>query len=294
MATELLDGGQQPLVLIANDQEWTARAIESILVADGYQVLRTYTARETLDVARSACPDIVILDQQLPDFSGVEVCRQLRADPLFGATLPVLITTAGPSGRQQRLNAYEAGAWDFFGQPLDAESLIHKLTVYQAISREARQLRRVAMIDAATGLYSRSGLARRSTELLGEARRSGRQVAVVVWDLADPIDSHSADRAGALFRQHGRAADTFGRLETTRFAAIAPGTGTLGAERFAERMQERIAETIGGDRDQIRTRVLVLEETEPLPLDGETLLNRMEQGIAARDRTGDRRSPLRS
>ncbi len=281
MPIDPLYDGRQPLVLIANDQEWTARAVESILVADGYRVLRTYTAGETLEVARSTWPDIVILDQQLPDFSGIEVCRQLRADPLFGATLPVLITTAGPSGRQQRLNAYEAGAWDFFGQPLDAESLLHKLTVYRAASQEARLLRRVAMIDTATGLYSRIGLARRSTELLGEARRSGRSVAVVVWDFADPVDAGVADRAGTLFRQHGRAADTFGRLESSRFAAVAPGTDLLGAERFAERIQEHFAEVLDRDRDQVRTRVLVLEDPEPLPLDGDALLDRLDQAIAA-------------
>src|SRR5262245_2013772 len=89
-----------PLVLIANDQEWTARSVESILFANGYRVLRTYTATETLEVAGTALPDMVILDQQLPDFSGGEVCRRLREDPRFGASLPVFITTAGPSGRQ--------------------------------------------------------------------------------------------------------------------------------------------------------------------------------------------------
>ena len=144
---------ESPLVLIANDQEWTARAIESILAAKGYRVLRTFTAQETLKLARVVDPDLVILDQQLPDFSGVEVCSQLRADERFGAALPIIITTAGPSGRQQRLAANEAGAWEFFGQPLDAESLLHKISVYLASYLAVKRLRHGALIDEVRFLF---------------------------------------------------------------------------------------------------------------------------------------------
>src|ERR1019366_9632360 len=94
-----------PLVLIANDQEWTGRAVESILVATGYRVVHALTATQALEVARRVSPDLAILDLQLPDFSGVEVCRQLRSDPQFGPSLPIIITTAGPSGRPQRATA---------------------------------------------------------------------------------------------------------------------------------------------------------------------------------------------
>jgi len=45
------------LVLIANDQEWSARSLETILGPHGYAVLRTYNARQTLDLARRVRPD---------------------------------------------------------------------------------------------------------------------------------------------------------------------------------------------------------------------------------------------
>ncbi len=118
------------LVLVANDQEWSARSLESILVPKGYEVMRAYTGRQALERARTAQPDIIILDAQMPDLHGVEVCRQLRADPRFSPTVPIIITTAGPSGRAQRLEAYQAGAWEFLGQPLDGESLLLKLEAF--------------------------------------------------------------------------------------------------------------------------------------------------------------------
>src|SRR5512143_3342513 len=108
--TEREPSRHPPLVLIANDQEWSARSLESILAPNGYAVLRAYTGLQALERARTARPDLVILDAQMPDIHGIEVCRQLRQDPRFSATTPILITTAGPSGRAQRLDAYKAGA----------------------------------------------------------------------------------------------------------------------------------------------------------------------------------------
>ena len=76
-----------------------------------------------LDRARATQPDLIILDAQMPDMHGFDVCRALRSDSRFGATTPIVITTAGPSGRTQRLEAYRAGAWEFLGQPLDGEAV---------------------------------------------------------------------------------------------------------------------------------------------------------------------------
>ena len=86
-----------PLVLIANDQEWAARSLESILGPNGYSVIRAHTGRQALERARQAEPDLVILDAQMPDMHGIDICRALRDDPRFGATTPIIITTAGPS-----------------------------------------------------------------------------------------------------------------------------------------------------------------------------------------------------
>lgn len=72
---------RSPLVLIANDQEWSARSLESILTPNGYTVIRAYTGQQALDRALSARPDLVILDAQMPDLHGIEVCRLLREDP---------------------------------------------------------------------------------------------------------------------------------------------------------------------------------------------------------------------
>jgi PleD family two-component response regulator len=230
-----------PLVLIANDQEWSARSLESILAPNGYTVLRAYTGQQALDRVRAARPDLVILDAQMPDLHGFEVCRQLRADPDLSATVPIIITTAGPSGRTQRLEAYRAGAWEFLGQPLDGESLLLKLQTFLAAKREADRQRADSLLDATSGLYNMRGLSRRAREIGSEVFRRHEALACVVFapelDDGTPPPEPMAVRIGQLLREFGRASDAIGRLGQSEFAVIAPRTELEGARRLLDRLE---------------------------------------------------------
>lgn len=235
------DARQAPLILIANDQEWSVRSLESILGPNGYEVLRAYTGRQAIERARRSRPDVLILDAEMPDIHGFEVCRTLREDPRFGAATPVIITTAGPSGRTQRLDAYRAGAWEFLGQPLDAEALLLKLHTYVAAKRETDRVRDEALLDALTGLYNRRGLTRRAREIATEAfRRRHALACLVLATEAEGADEATADRllagVGETLRRAGRVSDAIGRLGPREFGVIAPATDAEGAMRMAERI----------------------------------------------------------
>jgi len=233
------------LVLIANDQEWTARSLETILVAEGYAVSRAFTGRQALDRALAERPDLVILDRQLPDLDGPEVCRLLRADTALGPTVPIVITTAGPAGRTQRLEAFEAGAWEFFGQPLDAEIVSLRLKTFLAAKRSADDFRRQSLIDEVTGLYTPRGVERRARELSSEASRQRQPLACVVFGADDQVlvaavtsAEAIARRIGQAFQRLGRSADVYGRLGALDFCVVAPATTAEGARRLVERISE--------------------------------------------------------
>ena len=235
-----------PLVLIANDQEWSARSLESILGPNGYSVVRAYTGQQALERARSSQPDLIILDAQMPDMHGFEVCRTLRSDPRFSATTPIVITTSGPSGRTQRLEAYRAGAWEFLGQPLDGEALLLKLNTFLQSKREVDALREENLLDPGTGLYNMRGLSRRAREIGAEAFRRRDPIACVVFapdadeDEADRQEDEDtrrmADQVALLFRQAGRASDAIGRLGQSEYGVIAPATGPDAAIRMVRRL----------------------------------------------------------
>jgi diguanylate cyclase (GGDEF)-like protein len=240
------------LVLIANDQEWSARSLETILGPRGYAVLRSYNARQTLDLARRVRPDVVILDVRLPDGNGLEVCRTLRGPSYLGSATPILLTSSDPGHRGEQVAAYAAGAWDYVLLPLDGEVLVHKLDTFAAAKREADRLREEGLLDPATGLYNARGLARRAREIGAEASRRRDALACVAFipapgdgsefddATADDVVSRIAEKVGGLLRRTGRTSDAVGRLGRTEFAIIAPATEAAGAHRLAERVQAAV------------------------------------------------------
>lgn len=262
---------------MANDHEWTARSVETILIAAGYDVVRTFTGRETLETARRRLPHVFILDHQLPDISGLEVCRLLREDPRFGASAPIVITTAGPSGRTQRLAASEAGAWEFFGQPLDGEALLHKVRVYHEARREVLRVAEEGLLDSASGLYNRTGLARRASELVADARRRGVDVTcVAVATGRSTLGGHDLNsRVIEAIRTVARTSDARGRLGSGSYAIVVASDAAGG-----QRLADRIREALGAD-DRLRIVVTSSGGTTLTSLDPESFLERATLELAA-------------
>jgi diguanylate cyclase (GGDEF)-like protein len=289
-----------PLVLIANDQEWSARSLESILGPSGYSVVRAYTGQQALERARATQPDLIILDAQMPDMHGFDVCRTLRADARFSSTTPIVITTSGPSGRTQRLEAYRAGAWEFLGQPLDGESLLLKLGTFLQCKRAVDELREENLLDAGTGLYNMRGLSRRAREIGSDALRRHDPLACVVFspeaenetsDAAEDEVGKVSDQVGVLFRRAGRASDAIGRLGPTEFAVIAPATGPDAALRLVRRLSGAIEGSPvahrGGERSiRIRAGYCAVPDFAQSPVDAIELLLRATTALRDLRREG--------
>ncbi len=249
--------GDSPLVLIANDQEWSARSLESTLEPNGFAVVRAFTGGQALERALAELPDVVILDAQMPDMHGFDVCRELRSDRGLGPLTPILITTAGPAGRAQRLEAFEAGAWEFFGQPIDGEALLFKLRTFVQAKLASDRLRDQRLLDPETGLYNRAGLTRRGREIGSSAARRHDPLACVVLgpeggSASDEARS-GADRVAQVLRRAGRSSDALGRLGGSEFAVIAPATGAQGAVHLVSRLAGEI-EALPADAGGVRIR----------------------------------------
>lgn len=253
-----------PLVLIANDQEWSTRSLESILWPNGYAVLRAYTGRKALDRASSAQPDLIIIDAGLPDVDSLELCRTLRRDRVVRDTTPILMTAPVRPSRQQRLDAMRAGAWEFLSYPLDAEELMLRLDGYMRSKFEADRAREDALLDEATGLYNLRGLERRARELGSHAFRNHWPLACVV--IASDRDSGehrtaSANAGGEIarlmgaFRKAFRVSDAVGRLGENEFAIIAPGAAGDGVVKIAHRLDSALRDAKLDSSEGFRLRV---------------------------------------
>ena len=111
----------RPVVLIVEDDETTRytnrRALES-----AFEIIEATTAKEAL-AAIDREPDLVLLDLQLPDLDGFEVCRRIKSDPAR-SWMRVLPITAVFTSEVARRRAIEAGADGFLTKPVPAEALV--------------------------------------------------------------------------------------------------------------------------------------------------------------------------
>lgn len=243
-----------PLTLIANSQEWHSRSLESILGPHGYAVLRAYTGKQAIERAQSARPDLIILDTDLPDRDGFDVCRELRADPAVSQSTPILITSPGHPSRQKRLEALRAGAWDFIGSALDGEELPLRLDAYVRAKQEVDRAREESLLDEITGLYNVRGLARRARELGSQAFRHREPFACIVltpmasagvFDASEEIRSNAVvERLAQVMRETGRTSDAIGMLGPGEFAVVAHGTDSEGAVKLAERLAHAVSQVL--------------------------------------------------
>lgn len=251
--TEVGLTARPPLILLANEHEWAARSLETILGPHGFAVLRAYTGRQLLGLVRSAQPDLIMVDVRLPDMRGVDVCRALRDDPHFPDETPIICTSSGTPEREERLEAFRAGAWEIVSQPLDAEVLLLKLDAYMRGKRAVDRLRDDSLVDQATGLYNMQGMVRRAREMSADAQRLHAPISCVAFTpvaITESAPTPSAiteimiERLGTIVRRTGRASDAIGRLGPAEFAIIAPSTEEPGAVRMMERLESQLADML--------------------------------------------------
>src|SRR5690242_6946994 len=236
-----------PLVLIANDQEWSARSLESVLGPYGYAALRVTTSERALELARIAQPDAIIIDMGLPDLGGRAVCERLRQDSWIPLNVPIILTTSAVASRSERLDAYAAGAWELCAEPYDVEVLLRKLDAFVQAKLAADRIREETLVDEETGLYNARGLARRAREIGGEAIRRSDALACVAFSpvreltqdaaVAAEGDRELAETVTRVCQYSARLSDAVGRIAPNEYAIIAPGAGEEGAERIVARLR---------------------------------------------------------
>jgi two-component system, cell cycle response regulator len=112
-------------ILIVDDIATNRIVLKVKLSGARYETSQAATGQMALALARRELPDLILMDVRLPDLNGIEVCRQLKADPAT-SNIPVVLVTANAEPGT-RLAALKAGADDFMLKPLDELVLLARL-----------------------------------------------------------------------------------------------------------------------------------------------------------------------
>lgn len=153
-------------VLVVDDQKVSRATVAAILASAGHGVESAASGREGIDLARASCPDVVVLDVQMPEMDGFEVVERLKQDAST-ASIPILLLTAQAPTDELLVRGLEAGAYDFLNKGCSRAELLARVGVMARIKRGYDELSAVARV---------SGLALEAGELQALADGVAAQV----------------------------------------------------------------------------------------------------------------------
>jgi class 3 adenylate cyclase len=114
-----------PRILVVDDMPANVHILQLRLKAQGYDVVTATDGEAALTAARELLPDLILLDVMMPKVDGLEVCRQLRADPAFPFT-PIIMITAKADPKDV-VAGLEAGGDEYLTKPVDQVALVARV-----------------------------------------------------------------------------------------------------------------------------------------------------------------------
>ena len=109
-------------VLIVEDNELNMKLFHDLLEAQGYETLQTREGLQALSIAREHRPDLILMDIQLPEISGLEVTKWLKEDDDLSHIPVVAVTAFAMKGDEERIR--EGGCEAYISKPISVTSFL--------------------------------------------------------------------------------------------------------------------------------------------------------------------------
>jgi signal transduction histidine kinase len=240
-------------ILNVDDDQMVLYVRTHALERAGFKVIEADRGSKVIPLIATYQPDLVLLDVHLPDANGYDICREIKADPLYASTI-VVQTSSSTFDRRERLQGFAAGADSYFLEPMEPEELVANVTALLRLQRVERDLRRSALewqktfdsVHDGVAIVQENGYISRCNtafcEVLGR-NCTGESLHEI---LSVPADQITAGRK-VDFERDGRTLrlsidpviDHLG--QTTHFACI---INDVTSEREIARLNERLTQTV--------------------------------------------------
>lgn len=163
-------------ILIVDDTQTNLQLLTRILSERGYRVRAVLNGTRALAAALASPPGLILLDINMPDMSGYEVCERLKADPRT-CDIPVLFISA-LSETQDKLKGFAVGGVDYITKPFQVEEVLARVQTHLAL-RNTRRLLEMANLE----------LERRLLELQARNEELDAFAHTVAHDLKKPLQA---------------------------------------------------------------------------------------------------------
>jgi len=245
-------------VLIAEDDMTSRLILDSILKKWEFTPVLACNGKEAWDVMQAEdAPRLVILDWQMPEMSGIEVCKKIRENDTSDP--PYLIVLTSRDEKKDIVKALDAGANDFISKPYDNEELQARINVgkrmvelQSALGDAYKALQHEAMHDPLTSIYNRRAVMELLEKEIARAKREKTALCVGMCDIDcfkkvnDTYGHQVGDEVLIAFTRFTinqlRSNDHFGRYGGEEFLIVAANLKTPNHETMFERICKHIRE----------------------------------------------------
>jgi diguanylate cyclase (GGDEF)-like protein len=230
-------------ILLVDDDLMMIRILNAIL--GEFAPLRfAASGRDALKLARESTPDLVLLDVDMPEYSGFEVCKAFKGDPAL-AEVPIIFITSHESA-QLEAKGLELGAADFIGKPPHPPLVLARVRTYQRLKSLSETVRSAVKMDFLTGAVTRRQIEKALTHEWLRIQRSAAPLSFLLADI-EGFTAYNAEfgdeRGDACLKSVAdvlrsvarRPTDLLGRYAGGQFALVLPNTDSRGAGVVAQR-----------------------------------------------------------
>ena len=243
-------------LLVVDDSPVYRKLVEQVLEAEPYRMHFARNGREAVELFAKHSPSIVLTDLMMPDFSGLELCKKIRAVESNVYTYIILMTSNTEKGNV--VKGLEAGADDYLTKPFDPGEMLARIGVGRRIidlnrelAEKSRKLEEAARTDPLTGLPNRRAIEEWTFRQLRGAARHGFPLWVVLGDI-DSFktinDSFGHDAGDTVIKTFAdilkrctRASDICGRLGGDEFLLVVTHVGPDQIDVALNRLREQFA-----------------------------------------------------
>jgi diguanylate cyclase (GGDEF)-like protein len=224
-------------ILLVDDDTLVIRTLSRMLAE--FAPLRFATSgRVALKLALDSLPDLVLLDVDMPEVSGFEICKAFKRHPAL-AQVPIIFITSYESPELEQ-KGLQLGAADFISKPPHAALVLARVHTFQRMKMLSDTIQDSVQVDAITGAATRQQLERSLTKEWLRAQRSAAPLVLLMADV-DGFTAYSAEFgeqqgdiclhtiADALRSVMHRPTDLLGRYPGSKFGLLLPETDSLGA-----------------------------------------------------------------
>ncbi|GGY54473.1 response regulator [Parvularcula lutaonensis] len=116
---------QAKTILVVEDNELNMKLFHDLLEVQGYNILQTGDGNEALRLAKENHPDLILMDIQLPEKSGLDVTREIKAEPSIRDIPVIAVTAFAMKDDEERIRA--AGCDDYLAKPISVTEFLEKV-----------------------------------------------------------------------------------------------------------------------------------------------------------------------